>query len=181
MPKAAFARLNARRLLALFLALVLAACTSGGVGSPTPIAVDASRTAGLVSSYRAANGLGVVGVDSALMQAAAAQALAMGRRDRMSHNLGGALPSRIARAGYDWGAAAENLGAGYASLDAAIDGWKGSAGHRRNLLNANVTEIGIAAVALPAGARHRTYWALILAAPRQERPLSGPVAAVPVP
>jgi uncharacterized protein YkwD len=142
-----------------------------------PIRVDAGHAASLISAYRDAHGLGPVGVDSALTDAASVQAHAMGERDRMSHNVGGSLPNRLSRVGYDWEAAAENLGAGYASLDAAVDGWKRSPGHRKNLVNARVTQIGVAAVALPAGAKHRTYWTLILAAPRPERPPVGPVAA----
>ena len=39
----------------------------------------------------------------------------------------------------------------------------------------NVTEIGIAAVATPAGSKQRTYWALILATPRPERVAGRPV------
>ena len=159
------------------LALVLAACSGGGsLQQVTPIAVDAGRAASLVSAYRAQNGLGPVGVDSTLMQAASAHARLMGERDTMSHSLGGALPRRMRAAGYDWGAAAENLGAGYASLGAAVEGWKTSPDHRRNLLNPNVTEVGIAAVGTPAGSKYRTYWALILAAPRPPPDMAGPYA-----
>jgi uncharacterized protein YkwD len=110
------------------------------------------------------------------MDAAATHARTMGQRDKISHSLGGSLPKRVTAVGYDWGAAAENLGAGYPTLDAAVAGWKRSAGHRRNLLNPKVTEIGIAAVATPPGSRYRTYWALILAAPPPERMASGPFA-----
>jgi uncharacterized protein YkwD len=97
----------------------------------------------------------------------------MGTRDQISHKIGGSLPKRVTAAGYDWGAAAENLGAGYASLDDVIAGWKASAGHRQNLLNPRVTEIGIAAVATPSGSKHRNYWALILATPQPDRVATG--------
>ena len=53
-------------------------------------------------------------------------------------------------------------------------GWKASSGHRKNLLNPYATEIGIAAVATPAGSKKRTYWALILATPRPEPGPGGP-------
>jgi uncharacterized protein YkwD len=112
------------------------------------------------------------------MQAASVQALAMGERDKIGHRVAGPLPRRIAATGYDWGAAAENLGAGYASLDATMAGWRNSSGHRANLLNPDVTEIGVAAVRTPTGARHDTYWALILAAPRPQQAASaGPAWA----
>jgi uncharacterized protein YkwD len=76
---------------------------------------------------------------------------------------------RVAAEGYDWGYAAENLAAGYSTLDDAMRGWKDSPGHRRNLLSGYATEIGIAAVATPKGSHHRTYWALVLAMPKPER------------
>jgi uncharacterized protein YkwD len=168
--------------LAFLGALALAACSGGGSRqAATPISVDVGRTANLVSAYRAANGLGPVRVESRLNDAAASHARLMGGRDKMSHSLGGSLPKRIGAAGYDWGAAAENLGAGYANLDAAMAGWKQSAGHRRNLLNPNVTEIGVAAVATPPGSKYRTYWTLILAAPGPERSGAGPLALGPLP
>jgi uncharacterized protein YkwD len=164
------------------LPLLLGACNGFGTLQPvTPIAVDASRTADLVSAYRVQNGLGAVSVDSRLMQAAAVQARAMGERDRIGHRVGGSLPRRLAASGYDWGATAENLGAGYPSLDAAMQAWKASGEHRKNLLNPLVTEIGVAAVATPPGAKKRSYWALILAGPRPEQPPAGPFAMQAVP
>jgi uncharacterized protein YkwD len=141
--------------------------------------VDAAYAARLISAYRAENGLGPVGVDSRLMLAATSYARAMGERDRINHRIGGSLLRRIQAAGYDWGAAAENLGAGYDGLSDVMAGWTRSAGHRQNLLNPYVTEIGIAAVAASRGSNYPNYWALILATPRPERG-AGPVALVPV-
>jgi uncharacterized protein YkwD len=100
----------------------------------------------------------------------------MGQQDRVNHRLGGSLAKRVTAAGYEWGATAENLAAGQPNLDAALADWKGSASHRQNLLNPLVTEIGIAAVATPAGSDNRNYWALILATPRPERDAAGPFA-----
>ena len=159
---------------ALGLGLAAGSRIGGGMRSVNPIGVDAGRAAGMISSYRAQNGLGRVRVNSKLMAAAADYARAMGTRDKISHGIGGSLPKRITAVGYDWGAAAENLGASYGSLNDVISGWKASAGHRKNLLNPNVTEMGIAAVATPPGSKHRNYWALILAAPQPDRVAAGP-------
>lgn len=148
-------------------ASLLVGCTGSPVrGEATPIAVNASAAAGMVSAYRARNGLGPVGTDPRLNSVAAAQAMAMARRDRLSHGAGGSLPRRLSADGYAWDATAENIGAGYSSLAAAMQGWETSAGHRKNLLNSHVTEIGIAAAAAPPGSRFRTYWTLVLATPR---------------
>jgi uncharacterized protein YkwD len=158
-------------------AILLSACSAFGTPrSVTPIAVDAGRVASLVSAYRVDNGLGAVAIDSRLMHAANSQARAMGERDRMGHRVAGSLPRRVSAAGYEWGAIAENLGAGYASLDAALAGWKASPDHRANLLNPNVTDIGVAAVATAPGASKRSYWTLILAGPRPEPVPAGPFA-----
>ena len=169
--------------LALAATLAASACTTGAPVQTTPIAVDAGRAASLVSAYRRENGLGPVRVESRLIQAAAEQARRNGRQDRMSHRAGGSLARRVTAAGYDWGATAENLGAGYASLDEAVQGWKDSSSHRRNLLNPLVTELGVAAVATPPGSKKRTYWTMILATPRPEpQPGSGgPFAMGPSP
>ncbi len=155
----------------LTLCLGLAACTAvttGALRPVTPVPVDAAQAARLISAYRSQNGLGPVHVDARLMRAAASYASVMGKRDQIGHRLGASLPGRVAAVGYDWGFVAENLAAGYATLDDAMRGWKESPGHRRNLLSPYATEIGIAAVATPAGSHYRNYWALILATPQPE-------------
>lgn len=162
--------------MACLAVLPLAACMSGGTRPVTPIAVSAGQTASLVSAYRVGNGLGPVTVDGRLMQAAELQARAMGERDRIGHNVGGSLPQRVGAQGYDWGATAENLGAGLPDVSAAMAAWRDSPDHRKNLLNPYVTDIGIGAVATPAGSKHRSYWSLILAAPRPEAVAAGPFA-----
>jgi uncharacterized protein YkwD len=133
------------------------------------MAVDSGRAARLISAYRAEHGLGRVRVDSRLMSVARGYARTMGERDQIGHRIGGALPGRTASAGYHWGYVAENLGAGFSTVDEVLRAWKKSAGHRQNLLSPYATEIGIAAVATPPGSAHRNYWALVLAAPQPER------------
>ena len=161
------------RLRSLFLVVGLALAGCAGVQAilpATPVSVDAGAAASRISAFRAQHGLGPVRLNPVLTQAARNQALAMASSNRMSHNLGGggALPRRLTAVGYRWGAAAENIGAGYGSLDAALAGWQASAGHRKNLLLSNVTEIGIAAAHAP-GSTYGHYWALILGSPPPER------------
>ena len=154
--------------------LTLAGCMSFGALTPvTPISVDAGRTASVVSAFRAANGRGRVGIDSRLMQVAEDQARAIGGRGRISHTVAGSLARRVSNAGYDWGATAENLGAGYPDIDAAMAGWKASAGHRRNLLNRRRDRHRHRGCRYAPGSKHRNYWALVLAGPRQERLAAG--------
>ena len=159
----------ASRVLAAALSLLLCACISFGRLQPaSPVAVDAGRAASLISGFRAGQGLAPVHVDSRLMRVAGAQALAMAERDKMGHFVAGSLSRRVSNAGYDWGVMAENLGRLYPNLDTAIAGWKASAGHRANLLNPGVTDMGIAAAVSGSG---HLYWALVLAVPRPPREL----------
>ena len=59
--------------------------------------------------------------------------------------------------------AAENVGAGHPSIEAALESWWKSTGHRENMLMPGATRIGVAEVDAP-GRRYGSYWALELAA-----------------
>lgn len=161
-----------RRLASLLLCgLLLAGCFGLAPTIPaTPVAVDAEAAVYRVNAFRTRSGLGPVRLNDRLMRAAESQALEMASRDRMSHTVsrGATLSRRVSAAGYQWAYVAENIGAGYKSLDAAMAGWEASAGHRKNLLLPGVTEIGIAAAHAP-GTRHGTFWALILGGPPPQR------------
>ncbi|MCW7544198.1 CAP domain-containing protein [Aurantimonas litoralis] len=158
------------RLLALLPIALLAACVgspgSVDVGSTREISVDRNVALATINAFRAENGLGAVRFDPVLGKAAERQARAMAARGNLSHSLDGPLPNRVASFGYDWAAVSENIGWNYRSTPAVITGWKRSPGHRRNLLNANVTEIGFAAA---TGANGEPYWALILGREKNRR------------
>jgi uncharacterized protein YkwD len=51
--------------------------------------------------------------------------------------------TRMTDAGYAWNSAGENIGAGYSSAAAAMNGWMASSGHRANILSASYHEIGV--------------------------------------
>lgn len=70
---------------------------------------------------------------------------------------------RITRAGYSWRTWAENAAAGYRTAHDLVAAWMNSPGHRANLLNPSVTEIGLGVAATPSGYR---YWTQKFAAPR---------------
>jgi len=50
---------------------------------------------------------------------------------------------RISIIGYNYFTAGENIGAGYSTPEAVVEGWINSPGHRANLLNPDFTEIGV--------------------------------------
>jgi uncharacterized protein YkwD len=130
--------------------------------------VDSAAAASMISGYRKNNGLGTVTVDPALTKLAAQQALAMAQRDKLDHDVGRGFSQRIAGSGYDAKAAYENIGAGYHTLAEAFSGWRGSPGHRANMLRRDVTQIGIASAYSPRS-KYKVFWALILASPDDRR------------
>lgn len=149
-------------------AAALAGCAGPLAGGSATIPLPIADGAALASAnrFRAANGLPPLSIDGRLMQAARIQAEAMAASDSLSHTAGGRLPGRVAAAGYDWSTTAENIGRGYADYEAAMRGWIGSPGHRKNLLNPNIVHIGFAGARRADGGRN--YWAQVFAAPRPD-------------
>lgn len=146
--------------------LTLAACSL----TPAPesarfdasvTALDAASAKTIISSYRAKHGMGPLIVDPALQRAAQAQALSMARAGAISHGPQ-PLSTRLGSVGVRYSEAAENVSAGYPSLERAIGGWQRSASHNTNLLIPGVRRMGIALAQAP-GSRFGTYWALIVA------------------
>src|SRR5262245_19212408 len=130
--------------------------------------VDAAAAASMISGYRQNNGLGAVTVNPLLMKMASEQAMAMASRDQLDHDVGRGFSQRVASSGYDAKAAYENIGAGYHTLAEAFSGWRGSSGHRANMLRRDVTQIGIAAAYAPKS-KYKVFWALVLASPDDRR------------
>ncbi|WP_246217931.1 CAP domain-containing protein [Jiella pacifica] len=152
-------------LVSLMLTLGLSGCAGGlgsvDVASTRNVPVDRQLALSSINGFRAENGLPALRFDPLLDQVAERQARAMAARGDLSHSVDGTLPDRVRAYGYDVYAAAENLAWNYRSVPAVITGWKNSAGHRKNLLNPRVRDVGFAAAAGPKG---EPYWALILGA-----------------
>jgi uncharacterized protein YkwD len=68
---------------------------------------------------------------------------------------GSSAGDRLTTGGYYWTTYAENIAVGYTSEQAVIDGWLKSDGHCKNIMNANVSEMGVAT----SGA----YWTQVFA------------------
>ncbi len=164
-----------RLFAALLVAAALSACAADN-GPPTeqpsfyqslarPGAVlDAEAAASMISGYRTNNGLEALTIDPELMRLADAQASAMAKRDKLSHELIKPFPARLKSAGYRAKEAAENVSAGYHTIAEAFSGWRDSPPHRANMLLKGATRMGIAAVYAP-NSKYKVYWSLILAAP----------------
>lgn len=104
-----------------------------------------NRVANLINVERTRADLDTLKVDSQLSQAAQIHSNSMAKNDFFSHvGIDGSSPfDRIQDAGYEYSTAAENIAAGYQTPKEVVQGWMGSAGHRANILNPDLTEIGI--------------------------------------
>ena len=125
----------------------------------------------MISGYRSNNGLGPVSVDPELMRMAGEQARAMAAHDKMDHDIGRPFQDRIRNSPFSGTVAVENISAGYHTLAEAFSGWRDLPPHRANMLNKNVTRIGIAAADAPNW-KYKLFWALILAREDQVARLS---------
>ena len=131
-------------------------------------AVDAGAAAAMISGYRGNNGLGAVEVDPDLMRVAIDHARAMAAKDKVDRPAGREFTGRLAAAGFDGKVAVENVSAGYHTLAEAFSGWRDSPPHRANMLKGGANRLGIAAVYAPQS-KYKVFWALILAAPDEQR------------
>jgi uncharacterized protein YkwD len=74
---------------------------------------------------------------------------------------------RITREGYAWRTYGENIAVGYPTVSAVLQGWLGSDGHCRNIMNPAFREIGAAYAEGPyPGNPSAPYWTFDLATPR---------------
>lgn len=105
--------------------------------------------------------------NSALTQAASGHSQDMAALNYFSHTSadGRTFAERVAAAGYRWHALAENIAAGYASVQSVVDGWMGSDGHCANIMNPNLRDIGVACAAGATSSAFPTYWTMDLGAP----------------
>lgn len=101
----------------------------------------------LLNHERTSRGLAELRWDDALFKAARQHALMMLNLNTMEHQLPGesGLEERLAAAGARFTLISENIAVG-PSPSTIHDGWMNSPGHRKNILDARVTAVGIAAV-----------------------------------
>jgi uncharacterized protein YkwD len=77
---------------------------------------------------------------------------------------GSSAGQRISRQGYPWRTYGENIAVGYPTVSSVIQGWLGSEGHCRNLMNPAFTGIGAGYAIGPFGGNPAArYWTLDLA------------------
>jgi len=81
----------------------------------------------------------------------------MYKKDFFSHtgSDGSSAGDRITEVKYEWSSYGENIAWGYASEEAVVQGWLESDGHCQNIMNGDLTEMGVA--------KRGDYWTMVLA------------------
>jgi len=120
--------------------------------------------------YRQQNGCPALHENAKLDQAAFGHSQDMAINHYFDHNSpSGVTPwDRIHAAGYTFSEAAENIAAGYATPEATIDAFFNEQppndGHRRNILNCSLQDVGIGYYYL-ASSPYQSYWTQDFATP----------------
>jgi uncharacterized protein YkwD len=131
--------------------------------APTLDATPEAQVVALTNELRRQHGCQPLSISPALTAAAQDHSQDMADHNYFSHiDRSGNPPAwRAQRAGYTGSAGAENLGAGYATAEEVVMGWYNETppndGHRLNLLNCALTEIGVGYAANPAS-DYGVYW-----------------------
>jgi len=116
------------------------------------------------SSYPA---VAEVTLNNTLISAATEHSNNMANYNFFSHTGldGSTVGTRVTAQGYTWSRVSENIAGGLNSAQAVVDGWMSSEGHCANIMNAEVTEMGLACQ-VNSDADYQYYWTQVFAKPR---------------
>lgn len=128
--------------------------------------VNERRAAGATCGGQAFGAAEPLVMESALLCAARVHSLDMAERGFFGHdNPDGEDPfERMRRAGYRFSAAGENIAAGQSTPQMVVDGWMQSAGHCRNIMDADYSELGVGYVQTDT-AEFPHYWTQVFGRP----------------
>jgi uncharacterized protein YkwD len=152
--------------LVALLALVAVACGAAPPATTAAPPAPAAATGATwqdamlasVNAQRAAVGAAPLSRCGTLDRAAQDHSADQAATNTMTHDGsdGSTIGPRATRAGYvGWTALGENVAAGYTSVDAVMNGWMNSSGHRANILSTTYTHVGFGRADSATG---RPYW-----------------------
>ncbi|MFC4354666.1 CAP domain-containing protein [Chryseomicrobium palamuruense] len=122
-----------------------AAPVQAPVTSDASVSVEVQQVLKETNAYRAENGLAPLSLHTSLSQSAQQKATDMAKNRYFSHTsptLGSPFDQMKAN-GISYRRAAENIAMGQRSATEVVDAWMKSPGHRANILDRNLTHIGI--------------------------------------
>lgn len=143
-------------LTCILVALALAGPATAQSGCPAPGAQTQAALLSGINTARAQSGRTALRLSPALARAAQGHACDMLRRGYFSHKApgGGTMSSRIKAAGYTACRASENIAKGQQGAGQVIAAWMGSRGHKRNILDKRVADVGFG---MAGSGRNRTW------------------------
>ena len=152
----------------------LSACSTLPLPTPAPRppgasgdAVVAAEVVDLTNRERLRHGLRPLGASSLLMEAARLHAEQMAAYRQAAHTITSAryptMQSRLEAVRYSYASAAENVAWNQRSAAEVVATWMASSGHRANILDANLMEIG---AAMARAANGEPYWIQVFGRPR---------------
>ncbi|KAK1938057.1 Uncharacterized protein P3T76_009207 [Phytophthora citrophthora] len=119
-----------------------------------------SKMLSWIYSYRAQKGINTLTIDLRLVKAAQLHSQDQVNSCFMTHTgtdiakVGG----RIKAQGYTYDAVAENVAAGQTTVEDVMTSWWNSPGHRANILNKDVLDVGFALAMNGTCNNYKTYW-----------------------
>lgn len=145
--------------IAIICLLAFPVAAGAAAGDPAP---DSEERAFCkqINTYRAQNGVPALKLSVSLTKSSEWMSADMARKDYFDHtdSLGRSFSKRISAFGYTGGSRAENIAGGSNGSAAAMFAmWKGSAGHKKNMLSSTYKVIGIGR-AYRAGTMLGWYW-----------------------
>ena len=137
--------------------------TAAPTQAPSGLSAMEQEVFALVNSERAKNGLSALSWADDIAAVARAHSSDMINRGFFSHtNPDGESPfDRLKNNGISYRTAAENIAYGQKTPADVMNAWMNSSGHRANILNKNVTELGVGAVKNNNGT---IYWTQVFVA-----------------
>lgn len=129
--------------------------------APAPAPMEPDNPVAALNAARAARRLSPLREDARLDRAALRHAQDLARRGYLDHvgGDGSFFTGRILAEGYRYREAGENVGRGYGTAAAAVEGWLGSPGHRENVLGRQFRDAGMAYADGPRG----RFWCAVFA------------------
>ncbi len=133
--------------LGLFTVIAPTQLAAAPQAQPAQVRLNAQmqRIVELINQHRKQARLAPVSVHPVLTSCAQQYSEVQASLGAISHTgPDGSTPGqRLTRCGYRWSAYGENLAAGYLDAEQVVNAWMNSPGHRRNILNRKVREIGL--------------------------------------
>ena len=130
------------------------------------LTADEKAVLELTNRERKAAGLAALKANPTLIRLAREHSATMARLNELGHDLGGTtFVGRIKASKYPYRRVGENVGQGYRTPKAAVEGWMDSEPHKENLLNKEFTQLGVAVVKAADGTR---YWTQVFGTPLKE-------------